>query len=569
MRVRWMTGEEDVIDEQPTIAHLKVCIAQLLNDRLPHVHAFITTATPQPDKGHTEENLTRRCMASLHQATVRVEETNGQLDPPVPPTSSGDVSAEEDVSGRGTNETNNIRVTHSTAANTGAKRKIWRERENMWEDVVAIDVVVLNLEGDVVLECDADTPPPSVTVVIKHEERRGNFWIRALAAHARCADFLGMTRVIALIECDAHDGVPYHVRHICRDVIFRVRDLSERALWLLTKASTMSTHIDGTPWIALYLASELGNAYLVAQLLLRHRKIQHSAHVEDDQPTIITGNGDNAPLYTAACASHLDRTTALEKACELGHVAVVQLLLRCGADAARARSGVEPALCMAAKGGHGDIVLLLLAHSSKVNQRSTVSGKSPLVYACAGGWSTVVRMLLNAEADMTNGGHGDQRGGHHVLPLLAGAENGREDVVRMLLAHKASAQMMDGGGQTALHKASEYGFAHIISLLVSHQADVNFRAGYGHSPLQLASKSGKYEAVSLLLRKNANVKQGAKNDKNALHEAAENGHSSVVRMLIEARADVNRATSDSTPITLASNKGHAGVVHLLREDQKK
>jgi ankyrin repeat protein len=140
-----------------------------------------------------------------------------------------------------------------------------------------------------------------------------------------------------------------------------------------------------------------------------------------------------------------------------------------------------------------------------------------------------VQLLLDASADArVVSSSGD-------FPLLVAAQQGRGDIVRLLLAAAAPAdanQAKAGTHRTPLHEAAEGGHDAVVAQLLAAAADVNAKTTHRAT---------------------------------ALHLAAREGHEAVVRALVAARgASVNAIMAHGeTPLLLAASARHAGVVAAL------
>lgn len=82
--------------------------------------------------------------------------------------------------------------------------------------------------------------------------------------------------------------------------------------------------------------------------------------------------------------------------------------------------------------------------------------------------------------------------------LLLAAYRGYSDIAGILIANGASVHVVDGSGETPLHKASVKGNLEIVSLLVANGAKVDAKAKDGCTPLYLSACS-KHETVSQFL----------------------------------------------------------------------
>ena len=116
--------------------------------------------------------------------------------------------------------------------------------------------------------------------------------------------------------------------------------------------------------------------------------------------------------------------TPLYLARQNGNAAVVEALLKAGADPNTALPDGETALMTAARTGKVDAVKFLLAHGANVNAKETVRGQTALMWAAAEGNADVIRLLVASGADIqarSNGG---------FTALLFAAREGRIAAVK-------------------------------------------------------------------------------------------------------------------------------------------
>lgn len=114
-------------------------------------------------------------------------------------------------------------------------------------------------------------------------------------------------------------------------------------------------------------------------------------------------------------------------ACKRGDRGVVELLLNSGVEVdAKVKYGMgSTGLMHASKGGHCELVQLLLSKGSHVNQQY-VDGKSPLMYASEEGHAEVVKLLLKEGARV------DQQAQFGVSAEKLAQEKNHVDVVKLL-----------------------------------------------------------------------------------------------------------------------------------------
>ncbi|KAJ6784959.1 hypothetical protein PWT90_01758 [Aphanocladium album] len=209
--------------------------------------------------------------------------------------------------------------------------------------------------------------------------------------------------------------------------------------------------------------------------------------------------------------------TALEDASEGGHIDAVQWLLDNGSSVKGA------AVHSAATGGHLEIVRLLIARGADVNTRhGTYHTGSALIAAAFGGYYEIVQLLLEngADANATTGLEVNLWNKPSKSALIAAAHNRDYGMVKLLLENGAQA---DPKTDSKLSDDSRYGSALIAAvcngdyemaqLLLENGSQINAKPtstfndkynGYG-SALIAAAASGRYDIVKLFLENGADA----------------------------------------------------------------
>ena len=127
-------------------------------------------------------------------------------------------------------------------------------------------------------------------------------------------------------------------------------------------------------------------------------------------------------------------------------------------------------------------------------------------------------------------------------------------------------------GNTALHLAAEGGHVKVVKLLLNAGAKANDENLDGMTPLSLASQEGHIRVIQALKGALDWKACSKKNGLSALHVAARSGKVECVsELLTEIPAGIKseRSLADPnadygiTPLHLASENGHEGVVRLL------
>ena len=168
--------------------------------------------------------------------------------------------------------------------------------------------------------------------------------------------------------------------------------------------------------------------------------------------------------------------TPIWQAASNGHAAVVEALLRGGADpnTARGDSG-ETILMIAARSGHIDVLQRLVAHGANVNVRERIREQTALMWAAAEQHPEVVRLLVAAGADL---GVASSTG---ITPLMFGIRSGSIDVTRELLDLGADLHTLAPDDTTMLVLAMINAHWELADFLLDRGADPNGADPHGHA----------------------------------------------------------------------------------------
>jgi len=230
---------------------------------------------------------------------------------------------------------------------------------------------------------------------------------------------------------------------------------------------------------------------------------------------------------------------------------------------------------LAAKNGHLEIVRLLIKNGADVNIVNKEK-ETALHLAAKNGHLEIVGLLI--EKLLIEKGKVDTLNNNYITALHLAAKNGHLEIVKLLIENGADVNVIGLYVNTAIYSALERGHLEIVKLLIDNGANVNAlntKVGNPHpheTVLNLAVRQKNPEIVSLLLN-SADVI----NKNTSLHLAAENGHLEIIRLLIDNGADVNSLnTSNKRAITLSndwfkysiskSKDDYLNIIQLLLEN---
>jgi ankyrin repeat protein len=205
-----------------------------------------------------------------------------------------------------------------------------------------------------------------------------------------------------------------------------------------------------------------------------------------------------------------------------------------------------------------DLVDIILRKDESLVDIESGSDRTPLSLAAENGSEAIVKLLLEAGANMESKNTYDQ------TPLYLAALHGREAVVRLLLEAGANMESKNTYERTPLYHAALNGHEVVVKLLLEAGANLESKDINQHTPLILAAKRGREAAVKLLLQAGTNLESKDILDQTALSHAAWSGHTAVIRLLLKAGANPeSKDVDDRTPLFLAAERGHEAAVKLL------
>ncbi|KAL3471077.1 ankyrin repeat-containing domain protein [Aspergillus californicus] len=233
--------------------------------------------------------------------------------------------------------------------------------------------------------------------------------------------------------------------------------------------------------------------------------------------TLLTPNTMNADLRNGA------KRTPLSIACEMGHLAVIQLLCeRAEVNVNSGDSTRRTPLSWAAGEGHSHAVRYLIERDDVLIDRADSWCQTPLMWAVQGGHESVVQGLLAQE---------------NIWGLASSLVEEDRALLRMDLV---GINTEDESGRTPLLAAVYNGDPTMVKLLLT-RGDVDVTRKYGNdrrTVLSVACEMGHLEIVRMLFdRGGLELDEVERDSKNPMIWASLCGHMDVVAFLASRGAD--------------------------------
>uniref|UniRef100_A0A671R2H8 Ankyrin-1-like n=1 Tax=Sinocyclocheilus anshuiensis TaxID=1608454 RepID=A0A671R2H8_9TELE len=243
--------------------------------------------------------------------------------------------------------------------------------------------------------------------------------------------------------------------------------------------------------------------------------------------------------------------TPLHVSSFMGHLNIVKILMQKGASPHASNVKVETPLHMASRAGHCEVAEFLLQNAAPVDAKAKV-----VTVIC-------LKCMTYRKRDIKLYFHQDDQ-----TPLHCAARMGHNEMVKLLLEHKANPNSTTTAGHTSLHIASREGHAQTASILLDMNAQLTKMTKVGLTPLHVAVHHNNFDVVNLLLSKGGSPHSAARNGYTPLHIASKQNQVEVASSLLQHGASANAESLQGvTPLHLASQEGQPDMVLLLISKQ--
>ena len=172
-----------------------------------------------------------------------------------------------------------------------------------------------------------------------------------------------------------------------------------------------------------------------------------------------------------------------------------------------------------------EVVKALLEHGAAVNVRDGAD-VTPLHFAVLGKHAAVVELLAANGADVNAADNAGRTPLHRPAEFspfsmhFDGPDPEAAEITRILLEHKAAADLKDKEGYTPLLRESEHGCADAVQALLAAKASAAATTTHGETALHLAVRSGNMDTVVVLADAKLDANASNKDGQTPLHWAA-------------------------------------------------
>jgi ankyrin repeat protein len=284
---------------------------------------------------------------------------------------------------------------------------------------------------------------------------------------------------------------------------------------------------------------------------------------------LLDSTGQTTPVVNVNSVDRKKRTP-LSWAAAAGHEVVVKILLKYGADPTIKSEGGKSPVVWAVTEGHTKVFSALVDNCGLKDEDMVDNSRNPLLaLAAENGKTEIVKLLLEHSSSAINNPNTPKKlDGHIETPLMLAAKNGYEDIVGVLLARDVDVHAHSPANNvTALLSAVAGGHWIIVEMLIKHDPSVlQVKAIKDETPLVSAVKYGHYETMKVLLDSKCDPStRDPGSGQTLLHQAAQYGRIQMLMELLKCAGHCIKLSDHDhmTPLVLAAHGGQEQIVKAL------
>lgn len=269
-------------------------------------------------------------------------------------------------------------------------------------------------------------------------------------------------------------------------------------------------------------------------------------------------------LVNKWCMDDMEETTHSEDSClalieavRFGQSTVVHTLLASGNYA---ETGLLSALSAATSSSNEEVLDQLVTYIGK-NFPKFDWPATTVVRVCQFGHDKVLKKLLEYGASPEKGVEL-----HGMTPLFAATREGKVELVKILLEHKAALDTKAQHGRSPLHAACVFGHPEVAKLLIAAGANLDALDVDNDTPVCLAVQWGNYKVLEVMV-KTPCVMDGTIGDltiRTPMTIVADLGFNKCARVILEQKTNTEVVCrSDWTPLRYSIARSNMELTKLL------
>ncbi|CAH1260993.1 unnamed protein product [Diabrotica balteata] len=266
--------------------------------------------------------------------------------------------------------------------------------------------------------------------------------------------------------------------------------------------------------------------------------------------------------------SYIESTgfSPLHRAVEKGDVGIVELLLKRNANVNSNVDGlnqlVHQPLHLAAKCGHLDVLILLIAYGASLETKCP-NGFLAIHLAAQEGHFNIVKYFVENKCY-----HVDIQSNNLRTPLMCAAIPGHTEIVKFLIQCNADVKKTDVFDSTALHYACQENHEDIFEILIRKGCNLDAKMYNGDTPLHISVRQGHLSAARRLIESGARsfLEEGVSGN-SPVHLAAQHNRKEMLEYFFKMGISVDFQTVDGYSLLhVAARFGQSQIVTFLLQN---